>query len=66
MSIHLAGSITAISEDSLAGDPPALGAEEADDRRDILDHGQPTLQAVGLVEFDGFGGFLGIEEGCAG
>ena len=58
----LPGGVSTISEDSLAGNPLALSAKEANNRCDILNHGQATVHAICLVECDSFGGFLRVEE----
>lgn len=45
-------------------DPSTLGAQELEDRGDVLHESQAAADGVGFVERDGFGGFLAIEECC--
>src|SRR5699024_10109510 len=57
-----AGGVAAVGEDRLAGDPPALGGEEADDRGDVLDLRELTAHTLRLVELDPLRGLLAVEE----
>lgn len=57
-------SVSAIGKDGLPSDPSTVGTQEANDRSDVLDHGETVTHAVCFVEFNGFRGLLGIEEGC--
>lgn len=61
---NLTSGISTVSEDSLASNPRTLSAEEANDRRNILDHSQAVIHSICLVKFNGFGGFLRVEECC--
>lgn len=58
-----ASGVSSIGKDRLASDPSSLGAQESDEWRNVLHHGQPVTHAITLVELDRLGGFLGIEEG---
>lgn len=64
--IKLPSGVPAIRKDSLTGNPDAIRTQEPHNRRDILHHGQTVAHTIGLVEFDGLGGLLRVEESYQG
>lgn len=62
MSSQLPSRVATVGKDGLSGDPDTFRAQEPDQRGNVLHHGQPVAHAIGLVELDSLGGFLGIKE----
>jgi hypothetical protein len=58
--------IPPISKNRLSRNPRPLRAQKPDNWRNITRQRQPTAHGIRFVEFDGFGGFLGVEECCGG
>lgn len=63
-SLILTGGVSSVGENGLTGDPLAIGAEEADQRGDVLHHRQSVAHGVALVELDRLRRLLWVEEGC--
>ena len=57
-----ASGVSAIRKDGLACDPLAVGAEEPDDRCNVLNHGQAVVHSLRLVKFDSLRRLLRVEE----
>lgn len=59
---QLLGRIATIHRQRLTSNPRSIGAEEFDNRRNIFDLSKAFVHSLGLVEFNGFGSLLGIEQ----
>lgn len=58
----LTAGIATVGEQGLSVDPGAVGTEKLEDRGNVVDQGEAAGDGIGLVELDGFGGLLAVEE----